>query len=112
MKKVFPNAEWQRIPLNDPLFSDIYGGFNIDLLDVKLLERMPGQQRTITQTRQIQPELYGIRSPDDDRWLVVFSPKDVSCALEKASSLECQGYSQRAALQLSSNVILYAVDHW
>jgi hypothetical protein len=106
MKKVFPQAEWQRIPLSDPIFSDKYGGFRIDSLDVRMPERAPGQTRIVT--RQVQPELYGIRSADDSRWLVVFSPNDVSCALEKTSSLECKGYSQRSALLLAANVILYA----
>jgi len=111
MTKVFPNAKWERIPLNDPIFSDDYGGFKIDSLDMQLLERTPGQQGTIAKTRPIQPELYGIRLSDNDRWLVVFSPYDVSCALEKASSLECRGYTQRSALQLAANVILYAVAY-
>jgi len=109
MKKVFPNAEWQRIPLSDPIFSDNYGGFRIDSLEVRMPERAPEQTRTVT--RNVQPELYGIRSPDDDRWLVVFSPNDVSCALEKTNSLECRGFSQRSAQQLAANVILYAIVH-
>ena len=110
MKKMFPNAEWKKIPLSDPIFSSDHGGFKIDTLDVRLPERTPEQ--TVTRTRQIQPELYGMRFSDEDRWLVVFSPYDVSCALEKASSLECRGYTQRSALQLSANVILYAIVHW
>jgi hypothetical protein len=110
MQKVFPNAQWERIPLSDPIFSDNYGGFNIDTLDVRIPERTPGQ--TLTRTRPMRPELYGIRFSEEDRWLIVFSPYDVSCALEKASSLECRGYSQRSALQLSANVILYALEHW
>ena len=112
MKKVFPNAEWKPIPLSDPIFSDNYGGFKIDTLDIRLPERTPGQQRTVTQTRQRPPELLGLRLTDDDRWLVVFSPYDVSCALEKTSSLECRGYTPQSALKLSANVILYAIEHW
>ena len=112
MQKVFPNAQWQRIPLSDPIFSGNYGGFNIDSLDVRLPERVPGQQRTDTRTRQVQPELHGIRLSADDRWLVVFSPYDVSCALEKTNSIECRGYTQQSALRLSANVILYALEHW
>jgi len=111
MKKVFPHAEWQKIPLSDPIFSDDYGGFKIDSLEVRVPERVPGGQ-TRTVTRQVQAELYGLRLSDNDRWLVVFSPNDVSCALEKTNSLECRGYSQRSALQLAANVILYAIDHW
>jgi len=110
MRKVFPNAELQRIPMGDPIFSDNDGGFRIDTLDVRISERAPGQQRTVTRTRPIQPELYGIRSAEGGRWLIIFSPYDVSCALEKTNSLECSGYSRQSALQLSANVILYALD--
>jgi len=112
MKKVFPNAELKKIPPSDPIFSDTHGGFKITTLDIRQSERTPGQQGMITQTRQIQPELYGIRLSDEDRWLVVFSPYDVSCALENTSSLECRGYTRNSALQLAANVILYAVGHW
>jgi len=111
MKKVFPNAELKRIPQNDPLFSDTHGGFPIQELDMRQPERAPGQG-TVTRTRRVQPELYGIRLSDEHRWRVVFSPNDVSCALEKTSSLECRGYTQRAALQLSTNVMLYALEPW
>ena len=98
--------------MSDPIFSDTYGGFRINTLEVRLPERIPGQQGTITQNRTIQPELWGIRLSDDDRWLVVFSPYDVSCALENTSSLECRGYSRNAAMQLAANVILYAIEYW
>jgi hypothetical protein len=112
MQKVLPNAKWERIPLNDPIFSDTHGGFKIDTLDMRLPERIPEQQKTITRNQQVQPVLYGMRLADEGRWLVVFSPNDVSCALEKASSLECRGYSQQSALRLASNVILYGTAHW
>jgi hypothetical protein len=111
MKAIFPDAEFQKILPSDPLFSDNYGGFKIETLDVRQSERVP-ERKTVTQTRQMQPELYGVRLTAEDRWLVVFSPYDVSCALEKASSIECRGYTQKSALQLSANVILYAIEHW
>jgi hypothetical protein len=110
MKKVFPNAQWQRIPLSDPIFSDTYGGEKIGTLEVRLPLRLPGQERTMTQSRQVPPELFGMRLSDEDRWLVVFSPFDVSCALEKTNSLECRGYSRESALRLAANVILYAIE--
>ena len=98
--------------MSDPIFSEDYGGFRIEWLEVRTPERTPGQQRTVVQNRQIQPELWGIRLSEDDRWLIVFSPFDVSCALERTGSLECRGYTQRSALQLAANVVLYALEHW
>ena len=111
MRKVFPNVQWESIPLSDPIFSDVYGGFKIDTLNVRQIERIPGQEGTRVRERQVQPELYGIRLSNDDRWVVVFSPHDVSCALEKTSSLECRGYTQESALRLAANVMLYAIEH-
>jgi len=112
MQRLFPNARWERIPPGDPVFSDDYGGFRIDTLNIRQVERTPGQQGTRALTRQIQPELFGIRLSENDRWAVVFSPYDVSCALERTSSLECRGYTQESALKLAANVILYALAHW
>jgi hypothetical protein len=111
MKKVFPQAEWKKIPVGDPIFSDNYGGYKINTLEVRLPQRAPGQGKTVTQSQQVQPELLGMRLSEDDRWLIVFSPYDVSCALEKTNSLECRGYSQESALRLASNVVLYAIEH-
>ena len=111
MMSVFPNAQWERIPLSDPIFSDDYGGFRIESLEIRQMERTP-EQGTMARTRQIQPELHGIRLSEDDRWVVVFSRHDISCALERTTSLECQGYTQSSALRLAANVILYALEHW
>ncbi|MDR0521401.1 MAG: DUF4159 domain-containing protein [Planctomycetaceae bacterium] len=111
MKAVFPDLEFQKIPPSDPVFSDNYGGFKIETLDIRQTSRSP-DKKTVTHTRPMQPELYGLRLTAEDRWMVIFSPYDVSCALEKASSIECRGYTQRSALQLSANIVLYAVEHW
>ncbi|MDR1141691.1 MAG: DUF4159 domain-containing protein, partial [Planctomycetaceae bacterium] len=59
-----------------------------------------------------EPKLYGLKLEEEDRWAVIFSPYDVSCALEKANSLECRGYTQDSAIQLSVNILLYTLEHW
>ena len=43
------------------------------------------------------------------RWGVVFSPYDLSCALERQDSLECSGYVREDAARISLNVLLYAL---
>ena len=58
--------------------------------------------------RQVPPELEGIRF--DDRWGVVFSPYDLSCALERHNSLECQGYIREDAARIGLNVLLYSLQ--
>jgi hypothetical protein len=111
MKTLFPDLTFDKIPLDDPIFASEHGGFKLDFLNLRVTERTP-EQRAAAKTRQIQPELYGLKLPNADRWIAVFSPYDVSCALEKAGSIECRGYTNESALKLAANVILYAIEHW
>ncbi len=96
------------VPRDDALLSDKYGGFPIERLEIRTSQRSPNREMRLV-SREAVPELYGIRI--DDRWAVVFSPLDVSCALEKTNTLDCKGYTQEAALKLGVNVLLYALGH-
>ena len=57
--------------------------------------------------RKVPPELEGIKL--DDRWGVIFSRYDLSCALEKHDSLECRGYIREDAARIGLNVLLYSL---
>jgi len=57
-------------------------------------------------TRKGEPELEGLKI--GDRYAVIFSPYDLSCALEKHDSLECEGYTRDDAERIGLNLLLYA----
>ncbi|MFM8708487.1 MAG: DUF4159 domain-containing protein, partial [Planctomycetia bacterium] len=59
--------------------------------------------------REVAPKLEGVRLKD--RWAVIFSPYDLSCALEKQNSLECTGYGRDDAEKIALNVLLYSLNH-
>ncbi len=111
MQKMFPDTKMELIPLTDPLFSDEYGGSIIETVELRVPEQAPGR-KTVTATRKTPPELYGLRLENEDRWAVIFSPHDVSCALEKANTLECRGHTSDSAMQIAINVLLYGLEHW
>ena len=46
----------------------------------------------------------------DGRLVVVFSPYDISCAMENAASLECKGYVREDAARLGTNIVMYALQ--
>ncbi|MCL6505082.1 MAG: DUF4159 domain-containing protein, partial [Pirellulales bacterium] len=80
--------------------------------DIRSVKRRDPQQRTTSgqlrsQVRQVPPELEGIRL--GDRYGVIFSPYDLSCALEKQESLECPGYTRDDAARIGLNIILYSL---
>jgi hypothetical protein len=104
---VLPNAKIEEIPVDDPIFTaGEYGGF--DIREVTLREPAGGDGPLAARKRKIPPKLEGIRI--GDRWAVIFSPYDLSCALEKQNSLECTGYSREDAEKIALNVLLYSLN--
>jgi len=97
----------ERIPVEHPFFSDAFGGY--DLQRVK--RRDPGRRGTRqpirAAEREVEPDLEGIRI--GERYGVIFSPYDISCALEQHVALECEGYIRADAARIGLNVILYSL---
>ena len=58
--------------------------------------------------RDVEPELEGIEI--DGRWVVIFSPYDISCALEQHEALECRGYTREDAARIGLNVLMYSLN--
>jgi hypothetical protein len=108
MAAIFSNRKLERIPVSDPLLSMTYGGF--DLRTVSRRDPEPGgRDRPLEATiHKVPPDLEGIKL--GDRWGVVFSPYDLSCALEKHDSLECRGYTRDDAARIGLNVVLYSLQ--
>lgn len=47
----------------------------------------------------------------DGRLAVIFSPYDISCALENATATQCEGYSNEDAIRIGTNVIKYRLEN-
>ena len=108
MQKIFPESPLKEIPKDDPLFTPTYGGF-----DITTVSRRDPQERSRSEPlkallRKVAPELEGIKI--GDRYGVIFSKYDLSCALEKQDSVQCQGYVRDDAARIGLNVILYSLQ--
>jgi len=108
MAAIFPDHPLEPIPVDDPMLTTAYGGY-----DLRTVKRRDPQARTgagplKATVRTVPPELEGIKI--DDRWAVIFSRYDISCALEKHDSLECRGYVRDDAERIGLNVILYSLQ--
>jgi len=107
METIFPESPLVPIPSDDPVFSRQYGGYDLEKVtrrDPQTADRGPLKGMM----RKVAPELEGIKL--DDRWAVIFSKYDLSCALEKRDSLECQGYIREDAARIALNVVLYSLQ--
>jgi len=98
----------ERIPEGDPLFTDKFGGFDIRRVTVRDPQPTVENQPIVARTRQVTPQLEGVRI--DGRWRVIFSPLDLSCALERHEAVECRGYSRQDAARIGLNVLLYSIN--
>ena len=107
IKLVLSDEPLERIPVNHSLFSAEYGGAAL----ATVMRRQPlagganGPMRAAV--REGEPYLEGVTL--GDRLAVIFSPYDLSCALETRESLDCEGYTRADAARLGLNVILYSL---
>ncbi|MBM4058283.1 MAG: DUF4159 domain-containing protein, partial [Planctomycetes bacterium] len=105
--EVLPGRPLEKIPTDDPLFkAEEYGGY--DVRRVTFREAAGDDGPLGVRKRQGPPQLEGIRIKD--RWAVIFSPFDLSCALEKQNSMECTGYDREDAERIALNVLLYTLN--
>lgn len=103
----FPNAKLVRLPPDHPLLTTEYRGF--DLKSVMMRDPQNrgdnGLEAKLTKT---EPVLEALEI--DGRIAVIFSPLDLSCALENQSSLECKGYVKGDAAKIGINILLHALQ--
>ena len=95
------------LPNNHPLLTDKYYGFDVRQVEVISPDRSGDKITSVL--RKTSPLLK--MALIDNRMAVVFSPLDLSCALESRHSLQCRGYIRPDAAKIGINIILYALQH-
>jgi len=104
--EVFPEHPLERIPPSDPLFTSKFGGDDLSSVERREPQRAAADAPLRSQVRVGEPYLEGLKL--GDRYAVIFSPFDISCALENHESLECEGYTRKDAARIGLNVLLYS----
>jgi hypothetical protein len=105
---VLPDQRLARVPLEHPIFHEVGGKYNI----TQVTRREPAtaaqaDQPLRSRVQKVPPELEGIEI--DGRLAVIFSPYDISCALEQHEALQCRGYTREDAARIALNVLKYAL---
>ncbi|MCA9175957.1 MAG: DUF4159 domain-containing protein [Planctomycetales bacterium] len=96
-------AQLQAVSPSHEMFTTAFQGFNVTQLNVKRL----GVDRAMATTKTT-PALEGLTI--DGRLCVLFSPLDLSCALQNQPSAQCEGYLKQDAYKLAINLLLYALQ--
>jgi hypothetical protein len=107
MTAIFPDHKLERIPPSHPLFTPEFGGDDLSIVSRREPQRAAADGPLRSQVREGEPYLEGIKL--GDRYAVLYSPYDISCALENHESLECEGYTRKDAARIGLNALLYSL---
>jgi hypothetical protein len=106
MDLILPQHPLERLPSDHPLLTTAFKGY--DVRQVSMLDPTPAGDKLLSGQRRAVPQLEIARV--EDRIAVVFSPLDMSCALESRHSLQCRGYLREDAARIGINIILFALQ--
>ncbi len=102
MQEVVGGNQWEKVGANDEMLTDQNGGYDLGVVELKI------PQNGVAQKVRSAPQLEAIRI--GDRYRVVFSRYDISCALENGTSSSCYGYKVDDAAKIGANILLYALQ--
>lgn len=108
MKAIFPDKKLERIPTDDPMLTAKYGGHDLRVVSRRDPQTAAAGEPLKDKIVKVPPDLEGIKF--GDRWGVVFSQFDISCALEGHATIGCQGYTREDATRIGLNVLLYSLQ--
>ena len=107
MRELFPDRELKRIPETHELVTSGAGmGYDIR----RVTRRVPaGDDADTLESRMEEgpPVLEGIDI--DGRYAVIYSKYDISCALERQTTVDCAGYEPDDAVRIAVNIVLYSM---
>lgn len=104
VRKMFPDSKLEPIPADDDLYSAKLNGTKI--ATVKRREKPDGAGPD-GGFQDLPPKLEGVKL--DGRWVIVYSPYDIGCALEGHKATDCLGHTRDSALKLATAAVLYAL---
>ncbi|MDA1052436.1 MAG: DUF4159 domain-containing protein [Planctomycetota bacterium] len=108
MKNIFPERDFARIPPEHPMFTLEFRGYDLAKVTLRDPQLRREDEPLTANLTEASPLLEGISS--DDRIAVIFSPYDISCAMENSNSLECKGYLKEDAAKIATNVVLFVLQ--
>lgn len=107
MDLILPGKPLEKLPENHPmLMKEDFHGY--DVRKVRIIDPSLAGDKIVAGQREIAPQLEVVRM--GDLIPVVFSPLDMSCALESRHSLQCRGYMREDAARLGINIILFGLQ--
>ena len=109
LKTIYPELELKLIAADHPIWTDRYFGYDIRQVTLHTPE-VNADGTAASRERKTAPVLEMLTLANG-RSAVVFSPYDLSCALENAAASQCVGYNKDEASKIAVNVVLFALQN-
>ncbi|WP_417387951.1 DUF4159 domain-containing protein [Gimesia sp.] len=105
--QLFPTQQLEQIPADHELFSTKTG---YDLRQVHFRKPVDLETRAAGERIELKaPVIEGIKV--NDRYVILYSPFDLSCAIEHGDKITCAGYTETDAIRLGLNIVWYSLLH-
>lgn len=106
MDLILPGKPLEKLPENHKMLTAEFRGY--DVRKVKIIDPSLAGDKIVAGQREVAPQLEVVHV--GDLISVVFSPLDMSCALESRHSLQCRGYLREDAARLGINIVLFGLQ--
>ena len=104
--KILGQTPLKSMPADHVMLTTQYFGYDLRSITIRRIARGAGGQSI---RRQTSPPLLEYAEVDDVV-AVVFSPLDLSCALESQNSVQCPGYGTEDAAKIVTNIVQMALN--
>ena len=107
--KALPDAKWRTLDANHSLMTNDGNGFDkFDIRNVVMVDPNLASGDLARSKRPGPPEIEALEW--NGRIVMLFSPNDLSCAMESKHSLQCRGYVRKDAFAIAVNMILFSLS--
>jgi len=96
----------ERIPVTHEIFNMAQLGHDVRSVSRRIPTTTQGGSLSVEESIG-EPILEGLKI--NDRYVVLYSKYDISCALEQQNTQTCAGYSRLDAARLAANMVIYAL---
>ena len=111
LQAILPDASWVPVPVEHPALTTQFGGFDIRRVTITepSQEAIGGEKgKGVGIRKQVGPPVLQMLV-HQERVVAIFSPLDMSCALESRGASQCLGYLNKDAAKIGINMILFAL---
>lgn len=107
LNEILPGSTWKKVSADHPILTNEFRGFDIRRVSI-VNPGVGGKGQALQVQKHEGPPVLEMLMWND-RCVAVFSPLDISCALESRQSTQCRGYPRSDAAKIGINMLLYSL---